>query len=64
MNQKDHCLKAKLDKVLELMKFESVGKIMTEFGTLTPKTYSYLTYDNDENENTKDTKKVCHKTKT
>ena len=45
------------------MKFESVGKIMTEFGTLRPKTYSYLTHDNDENENTKDTQKSVSQNK-
>ena len=31
---------------------------MTTFAALKPKTYSYLTDDNDEN------KKVCHKAKT
>ena len=32
-------------------------KIMAESAALTPKTYSYLTDHNDENENIKDTKK-------
>ena len=33
------------------------GKIMTEFAALRPKTYSYVTDDNDENEKTKGTQK-------
>ena len=33
------------------------GKIMTEFTALRPKTYSYITDDNDENEKTKGTQK-------
>ena len=46
------------------MKDELDEEIMTEFASLRPKTYSYLTDDNDENRKAKDTKKVQHKTKT
>ena len=33
-------------------------KIVTEFAVMTPKTYRYLTDDNDENKKAKDTKIV------
>ena len=33
-------------------------KIVTEFAVMRPKTYRYLTDDNDENEKAKDTKIV------
>ena len=35
------------------MKDELCGKLVTEIVTLRPKTYSYLTNDNDENKNKK-----------
>ena len=35
------------------MKGQLGGKIMTEFGPLRPKIYSYFTGDNDENKKTK-----------
>ena len=44
-------------KVIVLMKDGLGGKIMTEFTALRPKTYSYITDDNDENEKTKGTQK-------
>ena len=45
-------------KIVGLMKDELVGKIITEFVALRPKTYSFLT-DNDKNvEKAKGTKKV------
>ena len=47
-----------------LMKDELGGKIMTEFAALRPKTYNYLTDDDNENKNAKGTKKACNKTKT
>ena len=40
------------------MKHELRGKIMTEFAALRPKTYSYLTNDNNETKKAKDTKSV------
>ena len=40
------------------------GKIMKEFVTQSPKTYNYLTDDNEENKEAKKAKKMCHKTKT
>ena len=36
---------------------------MTEFTSLRPKTYSYLTNDNERNKNAKDTKKCLIKRK-
>ena len=50
-------------KVIGLMKDELGGKIMKEFVTLRPKTYSYLTDDCEEDKKAKGTKK-CYKTKT
>ena len=44
-------------KVIGLMKDELGGKIMTEFVTLRPKTYSYLTDDCKEDKKAKGTKK-------
>ena len=43
MNQADNYLKEKTQKIIEVMKNELRGKIMTEFVVLRPKTYSYLT---------------------
>ena len=43
MNQTDNYLKEKTQKIIEVMKNELGGKIMTEFAVLRPKTYSYLT---------------------
>ena len=44
-------------KVIGLMKDELGGKIITEFVTLRPKTYSYLTEDGKEDKKAKGTKK-------
>ena len=43
-------------KVIGLMKYELGGKIITEFVTLRPKTYSYLTDDCKEDKKAKGTK--------
>ena len=43
------------------MKDELVGKIITEFVTLRPKTYSYLTDDGKEDKKAKGTKKCIIK---
>ena len=44
-------------KVIGLMKDELGGKIITEFVTLRPKTYSFLTDDGKEDKKAKGTKK-------
>ena len=48
-------------KVIDLMKDELGGKIITEFVTLRPKTYSYLTDDGKEDKKAKETKKCVIK---
>ena len=48
-------------KVIGLMKNELGGKIITEFITLRPKTYSYLTDDCKEDKKAKGTKKCVIK---
>ena len=48
-------------KVIGLMKDELGGKIITEFVTLRPKTYSYLTDDAEEDKKAKGTKKCVIK---
>ena len=48
-------------KVIGLMKDELGGKIVTEFTTLRPKTYSYLTDDGKEDKKAKGTKKCVIK---
>ena len=48
-------------KVIGLMKDKLVGKIITEFITLRPKTYSYLTDDGKEDKKAKGTKKFVIK---
>ena len=48
-------------KVIGLMKDELGGKIITEFVTLRPKTYSYLTDDGKEDKKAKGTKKCIIK---
>ena len=48
-------------KIIGLMKDELGGKIITEFVTLTPKTYSYLTDDGKEDKKAKGTKKCIIK---
>ena len=48
-------------KVIGLMKYGLGGKIITEFVTLRPKTYSYLTDDCKEDKKTKGTKKYVVK---
>ena len=48
-------------KVIGLMKDEIGGKIITEFVTLRPKTYSYLTDDGKEDKKAKGTKKCVIK---
>ena len=48
-------------KIIGLMKDELGGKIITEFVTLTPKTYSYLTDEGKEDKKAKGTKKCVIK---
>ena len=48
-------------KIIGLMKDELGGKIITEFVTLRPKTYSYLTDDDKEDKKAKGTKKCVIK---
>ena len=48
-------------KVIGLMKDELGGKIITEFVTLRPKTYSFLTDDGKEDKRAKGTKKCITK---
>ena len=48
-------------KIIGLMKDELGGKIITEFVTLRPKTYFYLTDDGKENKKAKGTKKCVIK---
>ena len=48
-------------KVIGLMKDELGGKIITDFVTLRPKTYSYLTDDGKKDKKTKGTKKCVIK---
>ena len=48
-------------KVIGLMKDELGGKIIAEFVTLRPKTYSYLTDDGKEDKKAKGTKKCVIK---
>ena len=48
-------------KVIGLMKDELGGKMITEFVTLRPKTYSYLTDDGKEDKKAKGTKKCVIK---
>ena len=50
-------------KIIGLMKDELGGKIITEFVTLRPKTYSFLTDDGKENKKAKGTKKCIIKKK-
>ena len=53
--------KGKNKKIIGLMKDELGGKIITEFVTLRPKTYSYLTDDGKEDKKAKGTKKCIMK---
>ena len=48
-------------KVIGLMKYDLGGKIITEFVTLRPKTYSFLTVDGKEDKRAKGTKKCIIK---
>ena len=55
--KKFNCFKS----FIGLMKDELSGKIITEFVTLRPKTYSYLTDDGKEDKKAKGTKKCVRK---
>ena len=54
-------LTGKNKKEIGLMKDELGGKIMTEFATLRPKTYSYLMNDGNSDKKAKGTKKCVIK---
>ena len=54
-------LKEKNKKVIGLMKDELGGKILTEFVSLVPKTYSYLIDDDNTDKKAKGTKKCVIK---
>ena len=56
-----HTTTGKNKKVIGLMKDELGGKIITEFVTLRPKTYSFLTDDGKEDKKAKGTKKCIIK---
>ena len=58
-----HLPTGKNKKIIGLMKDELGGKIITEFVTLRPKTYSLLTDDGKENKKAKGTKKCVIKKK-
>ena len=53
--------RGKNKKVISLMKDELGGKVITEFVTLRPKTYSFLTDDGKEDKKAKRTKKCIIK---
>ena len=58
MNWTDHYLKEKIKKVIELMKDELGGIIMTVFVALTTRICSYLTDNSDTKKKIKGQKKV------
>ena len=51
-------------KVIDLIKDEVGGKIITEFVAVRPKTYSYLIEDDNNAKKAKGTKKMCNKKNT
>ena len=57
------CQQEKIKQVIGLMKDELGGKIITEFVTLRPKTYSFLTDDGKEDKKARGTKKCIIKKK-
>ena len=58
---RDHCLKEKIKKAIELMKDELGGQITKEFVRLRAKTYSYSKDNNDEDKKAKGRKKWARK---
>ena len=54
----DHCLQEKMKKVIQLIKDELGGKIMTEFDALRPKTYSCTMDDGINGKKAKEIKNV------
>ena len=62
-NQQERIKKTtgKIKKIISLMKDELGGKIITEFVTLRPKTYPFLTDDGKEDKKAKGTKKCVIK---
>lgn len=57
MKSKDCCQKAKTKKVIELMKDELGGKIMTEFVWIRPKTYYQFINDSSGDKKVRGIKK-------
>ena len=61
VNQIDYFQKEKIRKVLELVKDDLDGNIMTKFVGLRAKTYSYLIDNSSEDKKAKSTKNVLKK---
>ena len=63
VNQIDYFQKEKIRKVIELVKDDLDGNIMTKFVGLRAKTYNYLIDNSSEDKKAKSTKKLLKKKK-